>query len=205
MMFRLTPTLIMRSRWHPYLTRPGERVLVLRAPGVFPPRHPTTRLCLELIRQTAALRPPARLADVGCGSGVLTLAAAALGVPWCVGLDLSRRAVVACRENAARNGLAEAVQVAQGSTECLRGPFEMLLANLPFPVLLDKAAEFSRLAAGTCRLILSGFRDTQEEELRDHYLTRGWSLQQRLTRDEWLHELPPEKSFTWAAWLLERT
>lgn len=205
MWYRLTPRLVLRSSWRPYRLRPGERALVLRTSSVFPPGHPTTRLSLELLQEAlTAAPPPPRILDVGCGSGVLLLAAAALGVPLGVGVDLSRRATLISRENARQNGLAAAMHVAQGSTECLRGPFEIILANLPWAVQLDKVAELCRLAEAGGALILSGFRDTQEEKLRTLYQDRGWILTHRLTKDEWAIELPPERSFTWVAWLLRR-
>ncbi|MGA9753541.1 MAG: 50S ribosomal protein L11 methyltransferase, partial [Desulfobaccales bacterium] len=107
-------------------------------------------------------------------------------------------------ENARANGLAESVQVIRGSTECLLGPFVMMLGNLPWAVQMDKVGEFIRLAAPGARLILSGFKDTQEEELRAGYQRAGWVLEHRRTRDEWVIELPPEKSYTWVAWRLRR-
>jgi ribosomal protein L11 methylase PrmA len=134
----------------------------------------------------------------------LTLAGAALGVDFCLGVDLSRQAVRLTRENARENGLAARMELVQGSTECLRGPFEVVLANLRWPVQMAKVAELDRLAAKTGALILSGFRDVQEAELLACYQDLGWSLQQRLSRDEWAIEVPPERSFTWVAWLLQR-
>ena len=183
MFYRLSPQIVLRSPWRPYRARPGERVLVVRTPGAFPPGHPTTRLSLELLPEALAAPPGSagfqpviakRLLDVGCGSGVLTLAGAALGAGFCLGVDLSRPAVRRARENARDNGLAAAVQLVQGSTECLRGPFAVVVANLPWPVQWAKVAELDRLAAGT--LILSGFRDLQEAELLARYQERGWRL-----------------------------
>ncbi len=202
MFYRLSPQLVLRSRWRPYLARPGERVLVLRAAGVFPPGHPTTRLSLELLKEVLAAGPCRRLLDVGCGSGALTLAGAALGVGCCLGVDLSGPAVCCSQENARRNNLAATVRLVQGSTECLRGPFGVVLANLPWPVQMNKVADLDRLASKSGALILSGFRDTQESGLLDRYRELGWSLKSRLTRDEWAIEVPPEGSFTWVAWLL---
>ena len=211
MFYRLSPHLVLRSRWRPHLSRPGERVLVLRTSGAFPPGHPTTLLSLELLQEVLASGPCSagfqpvigkRLLDVGCGSGVLTLAAAALGVDFCLGVDLSRQAVRLARQNSRENGLAAALRLVQGETECLRGPFEVVLANLPWPVQMAKVTELDRLAAKSGALILSGFRDTQEAELLSHYKARGWSLKRRLTRDQWAIEVPPEGSYTWVAWLL---
>jgi ribosomal protein L11 methyltransferase len=205
MFYRLSPELVLRSRWRLYRPRPGERVLVLAAGSVFPPGHPTTRLCLELLTETLAARPSPRLLDVGCGSGVLLLAGVAIGAQAGMGVDLSWRAVATTRDNARANGLAAAVQVIRGSTECLRGKFGLMLANLPWTVQIDKVEEFTRLAAPDARLILSGFKDTQEDELRSQYQLAGWVLEHRRTRDESVIEMPPERSFTWVAWRLGRT
>jgi ribosomal protein L11 methyltransferase len=204
MFYRLSPELVLRSRWRPYRPRPGERVLVLAAASVFPPGHPTTRLCLNLLTETLAAGPCQRLLDVGCGSGVLLLAGVAGGARLGVGVDISGAAVAITRENARANGLAGSVQVVQGSTEGLRGTFGVLLGNLPWAVQMDKVEEFTRLAGPESRLILSGFKDTQEDELRELYQRAGWVMEHRCTRDEWVIELPPEKSYTWVAWQLRR-
>jgi ribosomal protein L11 methyltransferase len=205
MFYRLSPELVLRSRWRPYRPRPEERVLVLAAASVFSPGHPTTRLCLDLLLEALALRPAARLVDVGCGSGVLLLTGVAAGARLGVGVDISGAAVAVTRENARANGLAGSVQVVRGSTEGLRATFEVLLGNLPWAVQMDKVGEFTRLAGPDSRLILSGFKDTQEDELRELYQRAGWVLERRRTRDEWVAALPPEKSFTWVAWRLRRS
>jgi ribosomal protein L11 methyltransferase len=141
--------------------------------------------------------------DVGCGTGVLGLAAAALGVPQVVGVDLSLEAARITRENARANNLGS-MEVVQGSTECFRGPFALVAANLPWEVQLDKVPELDRLAAPAGRVLLSGFRDNQEEPLLKSYQERGWSLRQRLIKPFHHPELPPNLSFTWVAWLLGR-
>ena len=204
MFYRLAPNLVVRSRWRLHRPRPGERVLVLAGGSVFPPGHPTTRLCLEMLTETLTAAPGTRLLDVGCGSGVLLLAGVAAGAGLGVGVDFSEPAVVTTRDNARANGLAVQVEVVRGSTEALLGPFDLVVGNLPWAVQMEKVDEFTRLAASNTRLILSGFKDTQEEELRARYEAAGWSRRRRLTRDEWVIEVPPELSYTWVAWLLTR-
>ena len=79
-----------------------------------------------------------------------------------------------------------------------------MAANLHIDVQLAKVAEVPRLAGPGGRLILSGFRDNQEEPLLKNYQSRGWSLRHRLVKEFSHPELPADMSFTWAAWLLER-
>lgn len=185
------------------MTGTAAQIIHIRCAEAFPPGHPTTRLSLDLLRAVLAVAPVKSLVDVGCGAGLLSLAVAALGVPRVVGVDISPAAVQVTRENARNNGLAGALQVVQGSTECLKGPFDLVIANLPWEVQMDKVSELDRLAAKGGRLILSGFRDNQEDRLLRSYQNLGWSLAQRLIKDFRHPELPQDISFTWVAWRLE--
>jgi ribosomal protein L11 methyltransferase len=200
--YRLSPHLMLRSRCEPQGAEPLAQVLRLRRGEAFPPGHPTTRLCLDLLREALALAAVNSLLDVGCGTGLLGLAAAALGVPRVVGVDIAKAAAHVTRENARENGLAGTLKVAQGSTECLKGFFDLVIANLPWEVQMDKVAELDRLVASRGRLILSGFRDNQEDLLLKSYQRLGWFLDRRLIWDFQHPELPPDISFTWVAWLL---
>jgi ribosomal protein L11 methyltransferase len=197
MYLRLTPQAAVCSAWHPCWPRPGQELLRIRYSRTFPISHPSTRLCLELLVLACQERRFASLLDVGCGSGILALAGAMLGVPLNVGCDLTAAAIRVSRENAHRNGLDRSVSWVQGSTEALRPAFHLIVANLPFSVQLAKQAELLRLAQRPGGLILSGFRDTLENQIADYYLSQGWRLQRRLTKDLWELELPADKSYTW--------
>ena len=105
MLHRLTSELVIRSPWRPFRPRPAEQSLVLAGGSAFPPNHPTTRLCLDLLKAAVALQPPGPALDVGCGSGILSLAALSLGVPYAVAVDLAGRAVRQTAANARRNHL----------------------------------------------------------------------------------------------------
>lgn len=193
----LTSQTAVCSSRHPCWPRLGQKLLRIRHSRTFPISHPSTRLCLELLALASQERSFASLLDVGCGSGVLALTGAILGVPWNIGCDLSSAAVQVSQENSRRNNLAHCVAWIQGSTEALRPGFQLIVANLPYQVQLAKREELSRLVHPRGGLILSGFRDTWEKEIADYYLSLGWRLQRRLTRDLWELELPAEKSYTW--------
>ena len=204
MVHRLTPELVIRSPWRPFRPRHSEQCLVLSGKSVFPPTHATTHLCLDLLKIAMASRPLEPVLDVGCGSGILALAALALGAYTAVGVDISGRAVRRTRDNAERNGLLPRLRLVQGSTECLRGPFGLILANLPWGIHLDKIEEFCRLAGPEGSLVLGGFKDTQVEPLLTGYQAHGWFVLEHRSRDAWAPEPPPELSYTWVAWLLQR-
>ena len=201
--YRLSPNLLLADRQQAKGSENSEKILVIKSGRAFPLGHPTTRLCLDLLTEALAARPAPGMVEIGCGSGVICLAAAALGVTRVVGLDIAGQAVRVTRQNARDNGLAAAIRVIQGSSDCLRGSFDLVAANLPWEVQMDKAAELHRLAAPHGRLILSGFRDNQEEELLANYRSLGRTLSRRLVKYFTHPELPPNISFNWAAWLLE--
>jgi ribosomal protein L11 methyltransferase len=204
MFHRLTPELVIRSPWRLYRARHGEQSLVLEGGSAFPPSHPTTHLCLDLLKKALAARTGAHVLDVGCGSGILSLAALALGAPRAVAVDISGQALCQTRANADYNGLLPRLATVKGSTECLRGPFSLILANLPWGVHLEKVEEFCRLAGPNGVLVIAGFKDTQQEPLLTAYQTRGWTIMAHCCRDSWAPEPPPELSYTWVAWLLVR-
>lgn len=200
----LTPQLCLSDRPQPGHERAGVQVLTLESGGAFPLGHPTTRLSLDLLTPALQRRPVARLLEIGCGSGVLCIAAAALGVPMIVGLDLAAAAVRATRRNAARQAFAKVIQVVQGSSDCLRGSFDLVVANLPIDVQHDQVAAYQRLASPEGRLLLSGFREPEEADLLAQLRPSGWELVDRRVKYFCHPEMPPTLNFNWVAWLLAR-
>jgi ribosomal protein L11 methyltransferase len=100
--------------WLEYDPHPGDVVLRLDPGMAFGTGlHPTTQLCVALLEQY--LRPGCRALDLGCGSGILAIAAAKLGAASVLALDTDPIAVTATRENVEHNGVAELVHVAEGS------------------------------------------------------------------------------------------
>jgi ribosomal protein L11 methyltransferase len=100
--------------WLEYEQQPGDVVLRLDPGMAFGTGlHPTTQLCVALLERY--LRPGCRALDLGCGSGILAITAAKLGAETVLALDTDPIAVKATRENVERNGVAELVQIAEGS------------------------------------------------------------------------------------------
>jgi ribosomal protein L11 methylase PrmA len=115
--------------------------------------HPTTRLLLDVL----AARPPTglRVLDAGCGSGVLSVAAAVLGAAHVTAVDIDPAAVEVTGENSRRNGVADRISASTTPLDRLPAGYDLVLANLLLPDLVESAPELDRLTAG--RLAISGF------------------------------------------------
>ena len=144
--------------------------------------HPTTRLCLELLLE---LEPGGALIDVGCGSGVLAIAAARLGWGPVVGIDHDPEAVRATRDNAAANG----VDVEARRHDLMRdGPAPSaptILANLLRPLLLRVAADGFEGSPPEI-LVASGLLAHEGDEVAAAFAAHGLREADRRGDGEWV-------------------
>ena len=150
---------------------PPDRTVVRLEPGLAfgSGSHPTTRLCLERL----ATAPPAGLdvIDYGCGSGILALAAAALGARRVVALDIDPQALRATAENARINGVSDRVRVAaaEPATCTPVAPASLVIANILAGPLVELAPVLSALTMPGGHLSLSGILETQADEVAGTY------------------------------------
>ncbi len=177
----------------------GGSGVVIRDSGVFPATHPTTKMCLSLLEEEISKREVFGLVDIGCGSGVLALAGLHLGAARAVALDLSLQAARRSLENARRNQLQGRLLVVCGEAETLRGRHDLVLANLPVPVLRRYLPIIAKLAAPGGCLIASGFQDFFLETMRAEVQSLGLEVERVATREWSYGSLPPSASYTWQA------
>jgi ribosomal protein L11 methyltransferase len=151
----------------PSLDIPLE-IVIEPAPGAFGTgAHPTTRWCLELLLE---LESAGGLADLGCGSGVVAIAAARMGWEPVYGLDFDERSVDATRRNAERNGV-EVSAVLANLREVPPPPARTLVANIPLEIHERVAAS---LSAVTELVIASGVTASQESATAAIYARAGF-------------------------------
>ncbi|HUP54027.1 MAG TPA: 50S ribosomal protein L11 methyltransferase, partial [Methylomirabilota bacterium] len=139
---RVGRRLVIRPTWRRH-RREGDDVVLALDPGMAfgTGLHPTTRLCLAAL-ETLADRGAidgARALDVGCGSGILAIAAVKLGAAEALGVDTDPIAIESTLANARRNRLARRVRARAGSLPSLEPPFDVVLANLIAGVLVPLA------------------------------------------------------------------
>ena len=200
----------------------SDRIPLVLDPGMAfgTGKHETTRACLEYIDELATAQPPNHLTtqppnsflDMGCGSGILSIAAAKLGFSPVAGFDIDEDAVNASRENAALNGvtvdyrlfalgkgavtLDESIEAAKGvypdlalqgrdvgSGEAPFAPADFVVANILGPLLIAFADEIAGYAKKT--LIVSGILSELYPEVLAAFQSRGFSEVSRKTIGEW--------------------
>lgn len=132
--------------------------------------HPTTALCLEWLDALAAegALAGATVLDFGCGSGILALAALKLGAARAVGVDNDPQALLATRDNAQRNGVAERLAVYAPDAEPA-ATYPVVVANILASALDALAPQLAARVAPGGRIALSGILAGQEEALLERY------------------------------------
>lgn len=202
--YHIDDSLAVGAPWWRFLVSRVSAGVLLRTSRTFPPSHPTTKMCLRLMLQDLKRRRCRTLVDVGCGSGVLALAGLKLGVERAVATDISPQALVTSRANAALNQVQDRILLVQGSAEAVAGRFDLVLANLPMPILRDKLVELVRLSKGEASLVLSGFQDVDKILLEEEMGQLGLTAQYWLSEDLTFSAVPPSGSFNWMAVLASR-
>lgn len=150
--------------------------------------HGTTSGCLIAFDSLLRRRNFARVLDVGCGTGVLAIAAAKTGSDVVVGTDIDRVSVRISRENARVNRARVRFVHANGLDETRvreEAPYDLVFANILARPLVELAQDIHDALAPGGYAILSGLLRTQERFVRAAYLARGFHVERRLHRDAW--------------------
>ena len=166
----------------------NREVLLLDPGSAFGTGSHPTRLCMESLEQIPLAG--ALVADLGCGSGILGIAALALGAAAVVASDTDSLAILASASNAALNGMEQRLQARLGSAQELKELLDqrsaqVLLCNILAPVLAELAPWFDKLLAVNGVGLLSGLLVEQVEPLCDQLTSMGWQCRLAAEQSRW--------------------
>jgi len=150
--------------------------------------HGTTVGCLLAFDQLLKRRRFARVLDVGCGTGVLAIAAARTGSKIALGTDIDGPSVRIANENAQLNRADARFVHAGGLNDARirrRAPYDLVFANILAPPLVALSQDIKRALKPGGIAILSGLLRTQERRIIAAYVSRGFRLERRIRRDAW--------------------
>ena len=171
--------LLIRPLWEEEYDPQGRTVLHLEPGLAFGTgTHETTRLCLELLEKYVS--PGTGFLDMGCGSGILSVAALLLGAKSAVGVDIDPLAVKTAVENARVNGVGERFTGICGNLgEKVTGKFQVAAANIVADIVILLSQDAPRFLTLDSVYIVSGIIDTREQDVLDALSGRFTVLERR--------------------------
>jgi ribosomal protein L11 methyltransferase len=186
---RVGERLVIRPTWRRHRAGPRDVVLALDPGMAFGTGlHPTTRLCLAAVEALAdrGVLAGARVLDVGCGSGILAIAALKLGAASATGLDTDPIAVEATDANARRNALARRLRTRHGSLPSGEPAFDVVLANLIAGLLVPFAGRLREELLPGGSLLASGIFVDREAEVIGAFEAAGLEIAARRDEGDWI-------------------
>ena len=187
---RVSERVIVKPSWESVAARPEDCIVEID-PGLSfgTGLHGTTRACLRFLDAWQRRRPRASVLDMGCGTGILAIAAAKLGFPRVTAVDNDPDAVRVARANAAFNKVADRIEFIQADAAGFKADraHDIVLANLLAGILVqrvDQIAAAARRVPGS-GLVLSGILQEQYEAVRSVYAARGFAEQETIILEGW--------------------
>ena len=172
---------------------PNGRVALRLNPGLAfgTGGHATTRLCLTALEKH--VRPGMRVLDLGCGSGILSIASLLLGAESAFGCDIDDKAVDIAYENAALNGVgkdrytvrAGDVLTDAGLQKEMGGGYDIVAANIVADVIIALAPSVRRLMKEDGLFLTSGIIDTRADEVRETLEAAGFAIEEANNSEGW--------------------
>ena len=176
---------------------PGQRVPLILDPGLTfgTGSHATTRLCLTALEKTVAQGD--RVLDLGCGSGILSIAALLLGADHAVACDIDEKCMDVAYENAALNGVGRDrytvrwgdVVTDQALRQELGGPYDVVVANIVADVIKALASTVRPLVKEGGIFLCSGIIDDRAEEVARCLRDNGWTIAETRSSEGWFSYL----------------
>jgi len=204
--FTVGKKLVVKPSWESWEEKGGRKILEIDPGSSFGTgQHHTTRLCLEQLE--ALVQPGDRILDLGCGSGILFIAAMLLGAADATAVDIEENSVRVATENAMKNHLdPETFRAMQGdviSDGALRqrlggpaletagdgsaeGTFDLVAANIVADVILAMSPYFAGFLRKSGHLLVSGIIEERQEEVKAALLQRGFRLLREKREGGWV-------------------
>lgn len=164
---------------------PNGRVVLNLDPGIAfgTGTHETTRLCLEALEKYVTA--DTQILDVGCGSGILAVAALLLGAKRAVGVDIDEMAVKTAKENAALNGVSDKIEIIHGNlTDKVSGTYNVVAANIVADAIILLSEDMKNFMSDDAVYIMSGIIDSRADDVKaaiadsfdiiEEYTENGW-------------------------------
>lgn len=182
---RIGRRFVIRPTWEEYETQSGDLEIVLDPGQAFGTGdHPTTRMCLELLETLEVAGK--RVADVGCGSGILSVGAVLLGASEVNGVDIDPLSVEVAKENAERNGVSARFVVGDSIFSLPDGPYHLVVSNIISATLIGMAPDIADSMEANGEWVVSGIIEQNWPDVRAAAEREGFVLTGERREDGWV-------------------
>lgn len=185
--FKVGQHLVVKPSWETYQSAPGEVVVDIDPGMAFGTGiHASTRFCLTFIEQY--IQGGETIVDAGCGSGILSIAAAKLGASKILAMDIDELAVRIARENIELNGLQDRIEVQEGDivATLINSSPQVILANITAEVVAHLIPVAAQVLPSGGWFFGSGIVDSRWPGVKKQLDNHGFEIQQLLTDVDWV-------------------
>lgn len=178
--------LLIKPKWEQVNDTHGRVVLDLEPGLAFGTgSHPTTRLCLEVLEDY--INPASTVLDVGCGSGILSIAALLLGAKSAFGVDIDKLAVKTALANAAQNGFEPPRfdAVSGDLSENVSGKYSVIVANIVADVIMKFTPQVGGFLKDGGVFITGGIIDSRKDEVENCFAENGFEISEHREAKGW--------------------
>ena len=177
-------SVVIKPCWEEYEAQEGEKVIELDPGAAFGTgAHETTSMCIELIEKV--MTPEIKALDIGCGSGILAIAACKLGAESAVAVDIDSLAVKTTLENAELNGISSITAIEGNLTDKVSGKFELVIANIVADVIISLIPDIPTFLKEDGTFICSGIIHDRADEVREAITNGGFVISEELQKKDW--------------------
>ena len=190
--FKIGKSIVVRPYWEEYEKEKDETVFTIDPGAVFGTGlHQTTQLCIMALEDNRLLLNEAKVLDIGCGSGILSIVSLLLGSKNAVACDIDPGAAKCAKANARLNNIEETQFEAYTSNifedEIIdgQGEFDIVLANIVADVIIELTSVLKRFLKENGMFIASGIIDERAEEVKAAFVTGGLKIKEERQLDGW--------------------
>lgn len=184
----ITNRIVIAPSWKEYSPRPHEAVVTLDPGMAFGTgHHPTTKMCLEQLDEL--VKPGMDVIDVGCGSGILSIAAARLGARHVFGIEIDSVAVNVAKQNIRDNGLEHTIRPVHGSLphpDVRADAYDVAVANISAKIIIEISGELVRATKSGGKIVASGILAENKDGPIEALTAAGTTLESTLVDGDWV-------------------
>ena len=179
--------IVIKPTWEPYQPQNENEIIIEMDPGMAfgTGTHETTKMCVQLLQKYAKIDND--VLDVGCGSGILGIAALKLGAKSCLSVDIDADAVRVTGENGKVNQVIDQMTVKEGNLlDVVSGQFDVITANIIADAIIVLSEMISPYLKANGVFIASGIIQARYDEVKDKLLSQGFKIEEELLMGEWV-------------------